>query len=366
MARKRLAKHKDFPPNLYRNTAGYFYYRNPQTKEQKGLGKDRAYAFAEARAANATLANMRPSMLADWVSGKTAYSLAEWLPIYRGLWMDKVEPAQASIRASDSYLRRLEEWPVAKRRLPDITTKMVADYLDEYKMTRGAPAAKQMRSKLSDIFRWAETQGLIEAGRNPVTATRPHKVVVVRERLSLEQFLAIRERAPAWLRNAMNLALVTGQRREDILGLKFADWRDGRLHVVQGKSGGKTRLALDGAIGIRQVHLTIADVVRQCRDNVASQHMVHYLRHAGRAKPGQKVAGNGLSLAFVAAREAAQIEAAEGRTPVTFHEIRSLSERLYREEQGAAFAQALLGHKTAEMTERYDDLRGGWKAVSAA
>lgn len=365
MGRKRLAKNKGFPPNLYQNPAGYFYYKNPKTKEQRGLGRDRAHAFSEARAANAVLATMKPSSLADWVAGKTEYTLAEWLPIYRQLWIEKVEPSDATVRVSDFYARRLAESDMAPRRLSDISTLMVAQYLDAYKAERGASSAKQMRSKLGDIFRWSETQGLIESGRNPVTATRAHKVTVARERMSLEQFLAVREEAPVWLCNAMNVALLTAQRREDVLTMKFTDWRDGRLHVVQGKSGGKVRLALDGSIRIEKVGLSIAEVVKACRDSIASPFLVHHVRHKGRAKPGHRVNGDGLAEAFAAARESAGIEAQDGRTPFTFHEIRSLSERLYREERGAEFAQMILGHKNAEMTARYDDLRGEWKVVSA-
>ena len=48
----------------------------------------------------------------------------------------------------------------------------------------------------------------------------------------------------------------------------------------------------------------------------------------------------------------------EGKTPPTFHEIRSLAARLYGDEFGAEFAQALLGHKTAQMTALYRDSRG--------
>ncbi|WP_323141324.1 tyrosine-type recombinase/integrase [Massilia phyllosphaerae] len=364
MGRKRLAKNKGFPPNLYQNPAGYFYYKNPMTKAQKGLGRDRAHAFSEARAANAVLATMKPSSLADWVAGKVEYTLAEWLPLYNQLWQEKVEPTPSTVKASDSYLRRLAECDFAARRLPDITTLMVAQYLEAYKVERGAPSAKQMRSKLSDVFRWAETQGLIESGRNPVTATRPPRLTVARERMSFEQFAAVRDQAPVWLRNAMNLGLVTGQRREDVLTMKFADWRDGRLHVAQGKSGGVTRLALDGGIGLAKLGLTIADVVKSCRDLIASPYLVHHDRHRGTTKPGRRVEGTGLAEAFAAARDAAGFEAKEGRTPFTFHEIRSLAERLYREERGPEFAQAILGHKNASTTARYDDLRGEWKVVS--
>lgn len=366
MGRKRLAKNKGFPPNLYQNPAGYFYYKNPGTKQQKGLGRDRAHAFAEARAANAVLATMKPSSLADWVAGKTEYTLAEWLPVYRVLWMEKVEPKPSSVAASDVYLRRLADSEFAARRLSEVSTLMIAQYLDAYKVARGAPSAKQMRSKLSDVFRWAETQGLIDAGRNPVTATRPHKMVVARERMSLDQFLAVREHAPVWLRNAMNLALVTGQRREDIVTMKFTDWKDGRLHVAQGKSGGKVRLALDGGIALSKAGMSIGDVVKMCRDSIASPYLVHHVRHQSKAKPGHKLTGGGVGDSFSTARQAAGIAAQEGRTPITFHEIRSLSERLYREEFGAAFAQQILGHKSAEMTEKYDDLRGEWKVISAA
>ena len=366
MGRKRLAKNRAFPANLYQNPAGYFYYKNPVTKKQKGLGRDKTHAFTEARAANEKLAAMKPSSLADWVAGKTEYTLAEWLPVYRELWLDKVGPAPSTVVASDMYLRRLTEADIGQRRLSEVSTLMIAQYLEAYKVERGAPSARQMRSKLGDVFRWAETQGLIEAGRNPVTATRAHKVVVARERMSLEQFLAVREHAPVWLRTAMNLAIVTGQRREDILSMKFVDWRDERLHVAQGKSGGKTRLAIAGTVRLAKVGLSLADVVKQCRDSIASPYLVHHTQHKGSAKPGHRVERGGFERAFNEARDKAGIVAQKDRTPFTFHEIRSLSERLYRDEFGAEFAQSILGHKSAKTTERYDDLRGNWKVVEVA
>jgi integrase len=365
MGRKRLAKNRGFPPNLYQNPAGYFYYKNPQTKQQKGLGRDRAYAFSEARKANAALATREPSSLVDWVMGKTEYTLEGWLPVYKQLWLEHAQPAANTLMNYAVYWRRLESADFAKRRLSEITTVMIARYLDAYKEENGAPSAVLMRARLKDIFRWAETQGLIEAGRSPVSATRAPKVVVARERMSFEQFMAIRDAGPVWLRNAMNIALVTGQRKNDILSMKFADWHDGRLHVAQGKSGGTTRLALDGGIRVAKLGLSIAEVVKICRDNVASHYLVHHVKHAGAARPGQKISSVSLTTAFIKARKTAGIEAKEGRTPVTFHEIRSLAERLYREEFGAEFAQMVLGHKNASTTARYDDLRGEWKVISA-
>ena len=44
--------------------------------------------------------------------------------------------------------------------------------------------------------------------------------------------------------------------------------------------------------------------------------------------------------------------------PPTFHELRSLSARLYRNQIGDKFAQRLLGHKFDSMAARYRDSRG--------
>jgi integrase len=132
-----------------------------------------------------------------------------------------------------------------------------------------------------------------------------------------------------------------------------------------GKSGGETKLQLDGSIKLAKVGLSIDDAVAACRDLIVSRYLVHHTERVSSIKPGDKLRPGGLSESFREARQRAKIDASEGRTAPTFHEIRSLSERLYREEFGADFAQAALGHKSAQMTAKYDDLRGGWKTVKA-
>jgi integrase len=365
MGRRRLAKNRSFPPNLYQNPAGYFFYKNPQTKQQKGLGRDRAHAFSEARAANAVLANVKPSSLVDWVTGKTDYTLVEWLPVYRELWESKTQPAASTLQAAKSLLNRLGASDFAKMRMRAIETVHAAAYLESFGQASGAAMARNMRSKLSDIFRWAETQGVIEVGKNPVAATFNPEYKVTRERLSLEQFWQIHAQASTWLQNAMMLALVTGQRRDDIANMKFADFKDGYLYVAQGKSGGEMKLQIDGSIKLEKVGASVGEVVVGCRDLIVSRYLVHHTERVGRVKPGDKVRATGISNAFLKARELAKIGISAGRTPPSFHEIRSLSQRLHREEFGAEFAQALLGHKSAQMTAKYDDLRGGWKAIKA-
>ncbi|MGL5423999.1 MAG: tyrosine-type recombinase/integrase [Serratia fonticola] len=62
-----------------------------------------------------------------------------------------------------------------------------------------------------------------------------------------------------------------------------------------------------------------------------------------------------LTKAFVSARKESGLTFTS--TPPTFHEIRSLSGRLYEDEYGKEFAQKLLGHKSMTMTNRYLDRR---------
>ncbi|WP_259273959.1 tyrosine-type recombinase/integrase, partial [Klebsiella pneumoniae] len=70
---------------------------------------------------------------------------------------------------------------------------------------------------------------------------------------------------------------------------------------------------------------------------------------------GDQVSAKTLTSTFKKARDKSGLTWEEGTAP-TFHEQRSLSERLYRE-QGID-TQKLLGHKTMKMTDRYNDDRG--------
>lgn len=63
----------------------------------------------------------------------------------------------------------------------------------------------------------------------------------------------------------------------------------------------------------------------------------------------------------------AGVKGDEGKTPPSFHEIRSLAIRLYSKKYGKDFAQAIAGHKDASTTEDYEDVRGSeWAQVKAS
>lgn len=203
-----------------------------------------------------------------------------------------------------------------------------------------------------DIYKEAQHAGEVPPGWNPPEATRKPVPKVSRTRLTLEDWQAIYNCAPEghFIRNAMLLALVTGQRRNDICQMKFSDVWDGHLHIEQGKTG--MRLALPLTLHCNAVGMTLKEVIEGCRDRVLSSYLIHS-RHQIKAKPISK---DVLSDYFAEARDRAGILTPQGKTPTTFHEQRSLSERLYRA-QGIN-TKILLGHKVQATTDRYNDTRG--------
>ena len=118
-------------------------------------------------------------------------------------------------------------------------------------------------------------------------------------------------------------------------------------------------------VKLEAIGLSVGQVIERCRDAVISPCFLHHIRHVGRAKPGDAIRVPTLSAFFAEARDLTGIQWPEEKTPPSFHELRSLSARLYAE-QGIN-AQALLGHKSADMTAVYRDTRGAeWIEVKTA
>ncbi|EFP9643818.1 tyrosine-type recombinase/integrase, partial [Shigella boydii] len=234
----------------------------------------------------------------------------------------------------------------------EITTRHIAEFLDLWIEGGKNTMAGSMRSVLSDMFREAIVEGRIS--QNPVTPTRAPKIVVTRERLKLKTYNCIREAAdqlPAWFPLAMDLALVTGQRREDITNMRFSDIYDDRLHIRQIKTG--MMIAIPLSLSLPVAGLRLGAVVEQCRMVSRGD----YLISAGIRKnsPDGSIHPDGLTKKFVAARKLTGIQFSEN--PPTFHEVRSLAGRLYKETCGEEFAQRLLGHTSEKTTKMYLDER---------
>lgn len=361
-ARRRNADRRSWPPNLYKNAAGYYWYKNTATGKTYGLGSDFKVASAQAKTANAELSRRAGDVgLIHRIDGGS---------LTLDLWCDKyLEKFEASdkavntIKAVQTQIRAIKAAPFANQALRDVSTLDVDTFVESITASRGATMTAKICSRLLDVFRAAEAKGHVELGKNPVAPVESPKVEVVRDRLTLEDFLAIVKKTRedpglCWAANAFELALLTGQRLSDIAAMQFDQVKDGFLWVEPIKMQGKVKLKIPTSIGLSAVGLTIDAMVKRCRDDVVSKHLIHFIRTRGAARPGNKVYHTRISEEFATQRDAAKVTGREGKKPPSFHEIRSLAIRLYSDEIGADFAQAIAGHKSAEMTALYRDNRG--------
>ncbi|ENF9604618.1 tyrosine-type recombinase/integrase [Salmonella enterica] len=343
----------NLPKNLtYRKNDKAFYWRNPLTKKEIALGQiSRRDAIAQAIEANNFIAqNYTPVALIEKLKGMDSLTVTKWIERYAVL-LQRRNLSANTYKIRGNQLATIRE-KMGEMLLAEVTTKHVATFLETWIEGGKNTMAGAMRSVLSDMFREAVVEGHIT--QNPVEPTRAPKIEVARNRLRLDVYKKIREAAehlPAWFPLAMDLALVTGQRREDISCMKFSNIIDDRLYINQIKTGMKIALPL--SLNLSAVGLRLGTVIDRCR--LVSR--TDYLISPGVRKNSSdgSLHPDSLTKKFVAARKLAGINFSDN--PPTFHEIRSLAGRLYRDERGEDFAQKLLGHTSENTTKLYLDER---------
>ena len=111
---------------------------------------------------------------------------------------------------------------------------------------------------------------------------------------------------------------------------------------------------------LEKLGLSIKDVVDMAMIDQKSRLVLHHKTARAQNKVGDPLHPDTIYRSFKRARDDAKID--WNGSPATFHEIRSLAERLYRE-QGID-TRLLCGHSQQKMTDRYNDLRGtDWSEV---
>src|SRR5690606_38096651 len=184
--------------------------------------------------------------------------------------------------------------------IADRSTEEMAGYLGGMAKEGKAQMSRAMRSLLRDLFVEAIAEGWVDS--SPVEVTKAARVKIKRERLTLELWQEIyAEARQPWLKRAMELALLTGQRRTDIAAMLFRDVVDGHLQVVQAKTG--QRLRISTGIRLDAIGLDLATVISRCRDSTLSRHLVHHSRQVSKAMPGQPIMLDTLSKAFSRSEE---------------------------------------------------------------
>ncbi|HDU3909910.1 TPA: phage integrase Arm DNA-binding domain-containing protein [Klebsiella pneumoniae subsp. pneumoniae] len=362
-------------PNLYplfsrKVNKVYWRYKHPITGKFHSLGTDEAEATAIAIEANKRLAEQQTRQImaiTDRISTSSGKSISTntWLERYWKIQQERLKSGdikENTIKQKAKPVSLLKE-RVGMKLISAVNVRDVAQILDEY-LAEGQPRMAQViRSVLIDVFKEAQHAGEVPPGYNPALATKQPRRKITRQRLTLEEWQKIFDIADEnhkYMGNAMLLAIVTGQRLGDISRMKFSDIWDDHLHVEQEKTGSKIAIPL--ALRCNAINWSLRDVISRCRDYAVSPYLVHFFRTTSQAERGAQVKPRTLTMNFSKARDSEDIDWGQG-TPATFHEQRSLSERLYKA-QGIN-TKDLLGHKTQQQTDRYHDDRGkGWTTVA--
>jgi integrase len=351
-AARRSRRKQDWPRGLYEPRPGYFVWRHPKTGETMAIGRTTvADARNQALAANQHVLDTAPTLI-ERMEGRE-HTVADVLDV-----MPEAENANTakSQRSLDKRIRA----KLGGKHCGRLSVRDCADMLDEIVEDGHARTAQAVRSRLIVVCKKALAKGWMES--NPAEVTEEIEVEVKRGRLTLEMFHAVYENAPEvceWLQAAMRLALVTGQDRSTICDMERSHVADGFLTVWRTKTR-ETNQPVDIPLALRldAVGWSLADLVKP-RTGVLSKYLVHHVQPWGNAPAGSPIHVNALSRSFTEARILAKIPdvGPDGKGAPTFHEIRSLSKRLYAA-QGGVDTKALLGHKTDKAADLYADPRG--------
>ena len=267
----------------------------------------------------------------------------EWLDVYIKILLER-ELKYKTLEIK-FYLIKVIRNKIGNKNIRNVTPIDISNLIQIYIDQDKRPSAKSMYHLLRDVFREAYAHDWND--RNPAEPIKCPKVDVKRSRMILNEFKKIVEAADKnpryhYIRDAMLTGIVTAQRRADISTMKKTHVKRNYLQIQQQKTGSK--IALPVKLKCKKIGISIQDIINQS----PAQYVV--------TKKGKQVLPKQITSGFARLRDKVFSRDHWPGTPTTFHEIRSLAERLYREQK--IDTMTLLGHKSQAMTDRYNDSRG--------
>ncbi|MDQ2820814.1 MAG: tyrosine-type recombinase/integrase [Pseudomonadota bacterium] len=210
----------------------------------------------------------------------------------------------------------------------------------------GRVPANREKALLSHIWNFARETGLTSLA-NPCAGIKGFKEPGRDVYISDEVLAAVHNAAEVALRDALDLAYLTGQRPADTLKMSRADIVDGALLIKQNKTGKKVRVSIEGALAALIERIKSRKVLRLKLISMPN------------GSPMSKFELRGaFSRARLAAREAHPELVAEIKA-FQFRDLRAKAGTDTEEASGMQAAQDQLGHSTPMMTARYVRHRRG-------
>lgn len=354
MTPPRPRKHK-LPDNLTLDgSTGRYRYRSPLDGKRKWMGKDRDHAVEKAELLNRAAELKRQQMLLA-EQGTPLFShvidqfIANVVPFQP--WVDSTKKNKlASLRM---YRREFGD-----RLLESIDRIYIGHWLED--RAKKADTYNDHRQLLGEVWKYGISKGWANHNEALATLERSNSAKIsanrkVRLSLSLKEFWAIHDIAPRFLQVAMQFSLITLQGRSECCNLKDDQYRDGWLYIIRQKTSGSNDMAFlriavtDQIKEIRTLaysdHIACPYWIRRRPDSQRPQHLQNK-PHPFYVEPGY------LTRAFSKARAASGLNF-NGKPP-TFHEIRGLGSRLYREAgYPKDYIQTLMAHSDEKVTDIY-------------
>jgi integrase len=336
---RRRTRNLGLPPHM--RQAGKAFYYDTQARPRKWipLGSD----YAKALAAWARLEG-RPVP----VQAETFAALAKW---YRQKFGKPAADGTFELpRDTERDLAAVElvfgASPFETITPADVKTyltgRMSRKRLKEGEQPQPAPVrANREIARLSHAINAAREHGLTSMA-NPCTGVTRNGEAGRTRYPEHEEFDAVYEAGDALLRDAMDLLYFTGQRPGDTVKTMRRHIVDGALRVRQAKTG-------------TMVPIEVSGELKEAIDRMLSRPRAAVSAYLIADANGQPLTYWQLERRWAAARAAA----AAKMPSVADLQMRDLRGKAATDADDLAHAQALLGHKTRAMTEKYVKARAG-------
>lgn len=231
--------------------------------------------------------------------------------------------------------------------LEAITPQVIAQYRD----ARSAKVrANREIALLSTMFTFAREWGLTDKA-NPCIGLRRNKETPRDYYAGEIVWNAVYTEAPQELKDAMDLAYLTGQRPADILKASITDLNDGFLMVGQGKTNKRLRIRLHDGPKASDLSIFLDDLLdRKAMTGIKSSCLITN-------QSGLRMSYSMLRNRWDEAREKAAIRAAaEGDLllagKIRLFQFRDIRPKAASEIDDIEHASRLLGHSTQEITKK--------------
>lgn len=212
----------------------------------------------------------------------------------------------------------------------------------------GKTRANREKALFSHIWNWARETGYT-ALPNPCAGVKGFKEIGRDIYVEDDVFHEVWKAAQQPLRDAMDLAYLTGQRVSDTLRMDLRDVRDGFLHVTQNKTKAKRRIEVVGDLAALLDRIAV-------RKSMLTVHATRLIIR----EDGQPLTPGQLRRAFDKAREDAGVDP----KAFQFRDLRAKAGTDKADSSGdIRQAQQQLGHASVVMTEAYVRNRRGAKVT---